>query len=239
MRKCGNNLRLGRQNRLPGVMTTFNSRSIRSNICQLVRPLGRFHPDIRRVYATVNIKTGGRRGARAESLRYPCNDRSSARICCRPSGDIKCFCAALHRITHAVRFGAPAPMPKRMQRKFAAVSGPREQRFWHDRKPTTHACETAVLGKTAKFDCAFARARNFVNRVRNLWIGDVRLHRLRRTEGSPRAPARNRPTAQVVRAMQPRRSDYSGNKDKQDRHVLPAVRERIRSRPCTADKDPS
>ena len=39
-------------------MTTFTSRSIRSNICQLVRPFGRFHPDVRRVYAAENLQAG-------------------------------------------------------------------------------------------------------------------------------------------------------------------------------------
>src|ERR1043166_978336 len=86
---------------------------------------------------------------------------------------IQRFGTALHRITYAVRFRAPAPMPERVQRQTPAILRPRQQRFWHDRETAAHTSEAAVLGETAKLDCAFASAGNFEDRVRNLWIRDV------------------------------------------------------------------
>src|SRR4029450_12904361 len=83
--------------------------------------------------------------------------------------------AALHRITHAIRFRAPTPLPKRMERKSATVLRPREHGLRHDCKSAAHAGEPAVLGKTAQFNCAVARARNFENGMRNIWLRNIRL----------------------------------------------------------------
>src|ERR1043166_5009387 len=90
---------------------------------------------------------------------------------------IQCFSAALNRISNTVRFRAPTTLPKRMQRKSAAVSTTREHRFRHHREPAAHAGESTVLGKTAQFDGAIERTRDFENGMRNFRIRNVRFVR--------------------------------------------------------------
>src|ERR1044071_479529 len=66
-------------------------------------------------------------------------------------------------------------MPQRMQWELAAISGRRMQTFRHDGKTAPHAGETCVLRKGAELDCAFARAWNLVDRMRDLRVADVGL----------------------------------------------------------------
>src|SRR4029450_1776675 len=86
---------------------------------------------------------------------------------------VKRLSAALHRITHAIRFRAPTPLPKRMERKSATVLRPREHGFRHDCKSAAHAGEAAALGKTAQFNRTVARARNFETGMRNIWLRKI------------------------------------------------------------------
>src|SRR5947207_9174166 len=88
-------------------------------------------------------------------------------------GQVKRLSTPLHWITHAIGFRAPTPLPQRMERKPATVLCSREHRFRHDCKSAAHAGESAVLGKTAQFDCAVARARNFENGMRNIWLRNI------------------------------------------------------------------
>src|SRR5438876_12073278 len=90
---------------------------------------------------------------------------------------IQRFSAALHRVSNTVRFRAPTPLPKRMQRESATIGGPREQQFWHHRKSTAHTGEATVLRKAAQFNRARERTRDVENRMRNFRIGNVRLIR--------------------------------------------------------------
>src|SRR2546430_16537794 len=75
--------------------------------------------------------------------------------------------AALHRITDAVRFRAPASMPNWVQRHLFSRFSARQQRFRHHGETTTHSGEAAILGKTAKLDRTFFSSRNFENGMRN------------------------------------------------------------------------
>ena len=50
-----------------------------------------------------------------------------------------------------------------------------EQRFWHHGERAAHAGEAAVLREAAELDGALARARNFVNRLRDRRIRDEGL----------------------------------------------------------------
>src|SRR6266566_1619758 len=63
---------------------------------------------------------------------------------------IQRFRAALHQITHAVRFRAPTPMPKRMQRQLFSRLRPRQQFFRHHGKAAPDPGESASFGKTAQ-----------------------------------------------------------------------------------------
>src|ERR1700736_2297129 len=83
--------------------------------------------------------------------------------------------AALDRVTHAVRFRAPTAMPKWMERQFFAGIRASKQRLRHYCETTPYAGEAANLGKTSKFDGAFARTFDLKNRTRNFWIGNVCL----------------------------------------------------------------
>src|SRR3954447_16273236 len=60
-----------------------------------------------------------------------------------------------------------------MQRQLPAVAGSSKKRFRHHRKPAPHPGESAVLRETAKFDRAFERPWNFVDRMRDGRIADV------------------------------------------------------------------
>src|SRR5438876_12039175 len=82
---------------------------------------------------------------------------------CRVNG----FGAALDRVADAICFCAPATMPQRMQWELAAISRGRVQTFRHDGKPAPDTSETRVLRKAAELDRAFARAWNFVDRMRD------------------------------------------------------------------------
>src|SRR4051812_41650844 len=88
---------------------------------------------------------------------------------------IKRFGSALHRITHAVCFRAPTPMPKRMEWQPPAIAGLRQQGFRQYRESATYPCKPAGFGKTAKLYRAFVRARYFKDRMRQLWIADIGL----------------------------------------------------------------
>src|SRR5262249_40384152 len=90
---------------------------------------------------------------------------------------IQRFSATLHRVSNTVRFRAPTPLPKRMQREPTTIGRPREHRFRHHRESTTHTGEPTVLGKAAQFNRAPQRTRDLENRVRNFRIGNVRLIR--------------------------------------------------------------
>src|SRR4029077_20866382 len=86
---------------------------------------------------------------------------------------VKRFGAALNRVAHAIRFRAPTPLPKRMEGKSTTILRPRKNGFRHDGKSAAHAGEPAVLGKTAQFNRAVARARNFEDGMRNVWLRDI------------------------------------------------------------------
>jgi len=86
---------------------------------------------------------------------------------------VKGFRAALNRITHAIRFRAPTPLPKGMEGKPATVLCPREYRFRHYCKSATHAGKPAVLGKAAQFNRALPCFGNFEYGMRNIWIGNI------------------------------------------------------------------
>src|SRR6266513_4968648 len=86
---------------------------------------------------------------------------------------VKRLSAALHRITHTIQFRAPTPLPQRMERKSATILRPREHGFRHDCKSAAHAGEPAALGKTAQFNRAVARARNFENGMWNIWLRNI------------------------------------------------------------------
>ena len=88
---------------------------------------------------------------------------------------VKRLRAALDDVTHAVEFRRRAPQPERMQRLEFAGFGLRVERLGHDGERATDAGESAVLRATAEFDGAVARAGNFVNRMRQRRVGDVRL----------------------------------------------------------------
>src|ERR1700730_17689924 len=92
-----------------------------------------------------------------------------------PFGRIQRFRAALHRITHAVRFRAPTPMPEWTQWQTASVFPAGKQRFGHYSETATNASEATILGKAAQFDCAFECTRNFENGMRNFRLRDIRL----------------------------------------------------------------
>src|SRR5438874_12384561 len=85
------------------------------------------------------------------------------------------FGASLHRIADTICLSAPATMPQGMQWELAAICGRRVQTFRHDGKTAPHAGETCVLRKAAELDCAFVRAWNFVDRMRDLRVADVGL----------------------------------------------------------------
>ncbi len=80
---------------------------------------------------------------------------------------------SLNGITNTIEFCAEPPVPKRMQRFLLSVGIECHKRFGQNCERAPHTGETAVFRKAAKFDCAVARTRNLVNRVRNRRIGDV------------------------------------------------------------------
>src|SRR5262249_11239255 len=88
---------------------------------------------------------------------------------------IQRFSAPLYQISNTVRFRAPSPLPKRMQRQPSSVSASREHRFWQHRESTADTGETPVLRKAAQLNRALERTRDLENRMRNFGIGNVRL----------------------------------------------------------------
>src|SRR6202022_4005438 len=136
--------------------------------------MGRLHPDVRRIDSSVNLQADLRPGgAQNFCISYVMIDERAYLFAA--FGQIQRFRAALHRITHAVRFRAPTPMPEWMQWQTAAVFRAGKQRFGHDSETAANASETTVLGKAAQFDCAFECTRNFENGMRNSRLRDIRL----------------------------------------------------------------
>jgi len=140
-------------------MTTFRSRNIRSNSCQLDRPSGCFHPDVGRVDSSESLQASvTRRVAKDFGISHVMIDERM-NLFMALSG-IQRFSAALHQVSNTVRFRAPTTLPKRMQREPSSVSTSREHRFRHHGKSTAHTGEAAVLGKAAQFNCARERTRD-------------------------------------------------------------------------------
>ena len=102
-------------------MTTFSSRNIRSNSCQLVSAVRCFHPDVRRVDSSESLQASVSRGvAKDFGISHVMIDELT-NLFTAFSG-IQRFSAALHRVSNTVRFRAPTPLPKRMQREPSSVS---------------------------------------------------------------------------------------------------------------------
>src|SRR5207253_8963148 len=76
---------------------------------------------------------------------------------------------------HRLEVGYAARQPQREEAREAAVAGGGPQGFRHHGEGATRAGEPAVLRKAAEFNRALARAWDFVDRMRNLRVGDVRL----------------------------------------------------------------
>src|SRR5712691_9321318 len=83
--------------------------------------------------------------------------------------------AALHRITDAVGFCAPTPMPERVQRQFFSRLGLGQQTLRHHRESAANTGESTRFGKAAQFNCAFPRAVDFKNGMRKLRFRNIRL----------------------------------------------------------------
>jgi hypothetical protein len=49
------------------------------------------------------------------------------------------------------------------------------QFLWQDREPAAYTRKPSILGETAKLDRAFSSSRNFVDRVGDVAIRDVRF----------------------------------------------------------------
>ena len=90
-------------------------------------------------------------------------------------GRVEGLGGALSDIANAIEFCAEATVPERMQRCHFARSCAAVQFLWKNGKCTANASKSAILGKAAKLNRAFAGTGNFVNGMRNLRIADVGL----------------------------------------------------------------
>src|SRR5207245_708021 len=112
--------------------------------CEAVRC---FHPDVRRVDPSESLQASISSGvAKDFGISHVMIDERM-NLFTALSG-IQRFSAALPRVSNTVRFRAPTPLPKRVQRKPATIVGPREHRFWHHRKSTAHTGKPAVFRET-------------------------------------------------------------------------------------------
>src|SRR5438876_12446917 len=85
------------------------------------------------------------------------------------------FRRTLHRIAHAIEFGARPALPQRMQAGWFSLGGERHERFRHDGERAAQSGEAALFGKAAELDGTLPSAWNFINRVRDAGLRDVSL----------------------------------------------------------------
>src|ERR1039458_6891293 len=83
--------------------------------------------------------------------------------------------ASLHGIRDAIEFGAVPSIPERMNRDFAAISRLSLEALRNHREGTAHTGEAGRLAETAELDRDFPGSVNFIDRVRNSRVGDVRF----------------------------------------------------------------